>query len=111
MLGARLRHGRAGALRPGARACAAAVGMLGETAMKEVVYRLGSPQDPALRALAEQATKILEEILGENACEVSAEWELAENGGGSPRVLILILSDWTGSAKGTFGSEELQSPK
>jgi hypothetical protein len=76
--------------------------------MKEVIYKFGIRQKPALRALAEKATEVLEEIMGNNASEVSAEWDIGTNAR-NQNVLTLTLSDWTGSATRVIEPEQLQS--
>ncbi|HJT76798.1 MAG TPA: hypothetical protein VJ739_06310 [Gemmataceae bacterium] len=60
-------------------------------------------------ALLQEATDRLEEVLGESAGLVSAEWDRTQDARG--RVLYrLRLSDFTGQVSATFTHEELQSP-
>ena len=60
-------------------------------------------------ALLQQATTRLEEVLGQHADEVKAEWDRGEDAKGRI-VYTLRLSDWTGSVSASFTPEELQSP-
>jgi hypothetical protein len=73
--------------------------------MKEVIYKDGIRRKPKLLALAEQATETLEDILGHNAPDISAEWDSTRNARGED-VLTLRLADWAGSATGVFEPEE-----
>jgi len=77
--------------------------------MKEVIYRDGIRQSAELGVLAPQATKLLEEILGASGGLVTAEWDRGEDARGQA-VVILRLSDFSGSVTATFEPTELESP-
>ena len=77
--------------------------------MVQVVYRDGIRQAPPLGFLVEQVNRRLEEVLGTSAHLVSAEWDRGEDSFGH-EVLILRLSDSTGSATATFDPKELEQP-
>lgn len=68
---------------------------------------IGMPQ--ILREI-EAATDLLEEVLGPSRGLVSAEWDRGEDGQGRP-VVILRLSDFTGSVSTSFAFEELSRPQ
>ena len=76
--------------------------------MKEVIYRDGIKQMGGLLGLAQQATSSLEDVLGPSAELVTAEWDRSEDVRGRSLVL-LRLSDFTGSATATFEPWELES--
>jgi hypothetical protein len=77
--------------------------------MKEVIYRHGIRQTPKLLALAEQATKALEDVGGKKASLVSAEWDRGKGPRGSD-LLVVTLSFSRGSVMRVFEPEELQYP-
>ncbi len=58
--------------------------------------------------LLQHATKRLEEVLGQSAGGVKAEWDRREDAQGRV-VYNLRLSDWTGSVSEDFSPDELQS--
>jgi len=57
----------------------------------------------------QSATKNIEELLGQAAEQVTAEWDRAEDAQGH-LVPTLRLSDWTGFASAVFAPDELESP-
>jgi hypothetical protein len=71
------------------------------------VLRGSINQWPKLQTLVEQATQILGQLLGPSRGTVSVEWDLAE-AGNREAILVLRLSDLTGTATATFGPSELQ---
>jgi hypothetical protein len=60
-------------------------------------------------ALLEQATKRLEEVLGEEASRVSAEWDRTEDEKGQP-LYALTLRDASDKVTGRLAPDELLSP-
>jgi hypothetical protein len=59
--------------------------------------------------LLQQATKRLEEVLGESAGLVSAEWDRSQDT--RRRILYTLkLSDFTGQVSANFAPDELESP-
>ena len=69
--------------------------------MKKIVYGDGIKQDASLIAFAERAAPILEEVLGQSASNVEAQWDRLVDEGGRTLVTLRI-SDWTGTAGGKF---------
>jgi hypothetical protein len=59
--------------------------------------------------ILEQATKVLEEVVGTSSDLISAEWDRADDRQGQA-VFTLRLSDWSGAVTGVFDPEELKSP-
>jgi hypothetical protein len=76
--------------------------------MKEVVYGYRIRQVKDLLARAQQRTLQLEEILGQSASLVAAEWDNSEDAEGRP-VVTLRLGDFTGSVTTVFDPKELES--
>ena len=76
--------------------------------MNEVKYGYTIQKDKAMRALAEQRTAQLEEVLGDLAPEVSAEWDKGEDAMVRP-VVTLRLSDFSGWVMGVFEPKELEN--
>jgi len=59
--------------------------------------------------LLQQATMLLEGVLGPSASLVTVEWDRREDSQG--RILYpLRLSDWTGAVSASFAPDELRSP-
>jgi hypothetical protein len=77
--------------------------------VKEVKYGYAIQQAGALHLLAQQRTAQLEEVLGDSAPDVSAEWDRADDALGRA-VITLRLSDFSGSAISVFEPKELESP-
>jgi hypothetical protein len=61
-------------------------------------------------ALLDQAAAVLEEVVGEAAGRVRAEWDQAENGRGRP-AYTLRLTDGPEEVTTTFAAEELRAPR
>jgi hypothetical protein len=76
--------------------------------MKEVVYGHRLRQAKELLACAQQRSAQLEELLGQSAPLVSAEWDRSEDAEGQP-VVTLRLWDFTGSVTTVFDPKELES--
>jgi hypothetical protein len=64
-------------------------------------------QDARLLALAKKGSQQLEEVVGNSAPPVTAEWDRAEDARGRP-LLTLRLSDSTGWVTTTFEPDELR---
>lgn len=62
-----------------------------------------------LSGLIQQATKQLEEAVGISNDSVRAEWTQKSDTHGRP-VIILRLTDWTGTVQSQFSSDDLRSP-
>jgi hypothetical protein len=62
-----------------------------------------------LAELAEAATPVLEEEIGDAAARVTATWDFQPDDHGRP-LLQLTLADWSVQASAPFTPEELQSP-
>ena len=77
--------------------------------MKEIRYGYWIRQSKELLSLAQLRTTQLEEILGQSAPLVSAEWDRSEDAKGRP-IVTLRLWDFTGSVTTVFAPEELESP-
>ena len=75
--------------------------------MKSVVYSNQIQKTKKLRQLAEQGTHVLDDILGNSARLVDAEWNCIENGNGRNEITLQI-SDWTGSASAQFAPAEFE---
>jgi hypothetical protein len=75
----------------------------------EVIYRPGLREAGPLLRLAEAATSRLEEVIGQTAEPVTAEWDRAENFALRP-VVVLRLSDFSGSVMAIFEPQELEQP-
>ena len=58
--------------------------------------------------LLQQATKLLEEVLGPAAAWVMAEWDRQEDARGHS-FCTLRISDWTGTVSANFTPDELHS--
>ncbi len=58
--------------------------------------------------LLEQATRILQDVIGESVVSVSAEW--GRDGDGR-KPYTLTISDFTDTVSVTFAPDELRSPK
>jgi hypothetical protein len=78
----------------------------GDAVMLQVVYRNGLKQAGPLRHAAEEATRQLEEIVGDWADTMSAEWERGEDSDFRP-VLVLRLFDNSDSVTAVFDPKEL----
>lgn len=65
--------------------------------------------DPALAAAIQRATPILESVVEASADLVRAEWGLGRDERGRP-LILLRLSDFTGSVVGHFAPDELSMP-
>lgn len=78
--------------------------------MKEVIYGFGIQQEKELQELAEKATKTLDDLLGNEANDVSAEWDYGPGSHARP-VFILRISDSDGSASAAIDPEEMKSAK
>ena len=78
--------------------------------MKEVAYGYRLRQARELLALTQQRTQQLDEVLGELAPDVSAEWDRNEDGQGRP-IVTLRLGDFAGSVTTVFEPKELESPE
>jgi hypothetical protein len=74
----------------------------------KVVYTDKAKQWSEGYDLVHQATKHLEEILGQSTDLVTVEWDRSEDSKGR-LVYVLRLSDYTGWVTGIFTPEELQS--
>ncbi len=74
------------------------------------VIRNNLNRDAGLRSQVEMATKVLDEVLGTSRGLVSVDWDLGEDGQGRP-VLILKLSDFTGTVTASFSPDELAKPQ
>lgn len=75
-----------------------------------VIYRGQAKQEGQEHALLQQATKVLEDIVGSSHEEVSAIWEQSRDARG--RILYTVnLSDSTGQVSTTFDLRELRSLK
>ncbi len=77
--------------------------------MKSVEYDEKLRQTEGLFLQAQQATKVLDEVLGRSAGQVTAEWERSEDGQGRDLVTLRI-SDWTGATSTGFAPWELEQP-
>lgn len=77
--------------------------------MKRIEYTEKVTQTPKLHVLAEKGTDLLEEIIGPSAELVDAEWDRTVDDKGQP-LLILRLSDWTGSASTVVALWEFDQP-
>ena len=77
--------------------------------MKEVTLSHGIRERPGLQERIQQATQLLEEVLGADAGAVRGEWDQGEDARGRT-LLILRLSDFTGSVAAAFEPDELESP-
>ncbi len=77
--------------------------------MKNVVYDEKLRQAEGLLVQVQQATRLLDEILGPSASQVTAEWDRSEDGNGCALV-TLRLSDWTGAKSSAFAPWELEQP-
>jgi hypothetical protein len=73
-----------------------------------IIYQDRAKQWREGYALLEQVTRRLEEVVGQSADPVTAEWDRAEDAQGH-LVFTLRLSDWAGSVTGVFAPEELAS--
>ncbi len=60
--------------------------------------------------LLQQATALLEEVLGPSAAVVRAEWDRTEDEKGRT-IYTLRLSDWTGAVQTKCAPDELESPR
>ena len=78
--------------------------------MVQVIYRPRLREVEALRLFAEKATSLLEEVIGATAEPVTAEWDRGENAR-MRSVVVLRLSDFSGSVTGIFDLEELEEPE
>lgn len=65
--------------------------------------------DPALATAIQRATPILESVVEASADLVRAEWSLGRDERGRP-LILLRLSDFTGSVVGHFAPDELGMP-
>jgi hypothetical protein len=63
--------------------------------------------DPKLADAVLVATGIVEEELGNSAEQVEVSWRLTHDQRGRP-IVVLRLSDWTGSVDGNFSPDELK---
>ncbi|SIN88341.1 hypothetical protein SAMN05444166_1429 [Singulisphaera sp. GP187] len=70
------------------------------------IIRKGVNQNPRLLKQVEVATRVLGEVLGASRSLVSMDWDQGEDGQGQP-IVILKLSDFTGTVAATFTPEEL----
>lgn len=77
--------------------------------MVQVIYRPRLREVEALRLFAENATSLLEEVIGATAEPVTAEWDRGENAA-LRSVAVLRLSDFSGWVTGIFDPEELAEP-
>jgi hypothetical protein len=77
--------------------------------MKNVVYGEKLRQTEALLVQAQQATRLLEEILGPSAGQVTAEWDRSDDPKGRA-LMMLRISDWTGAKSTAFDPWELEQP-
>lgn len=75
-----------------------------------VTYSQRAQQSQEARALLEQATALLEEILEQSAGVVKTEWDRNEDEKGRS-LFTLRISDSTGSVSTVFDLQELASPK
>lgn len=62
-----------------------------------------------VRRRVEMAEMLLDEVLGPARAEVSVDWNLGEDGQGQP-VILLKLSDFTGTVSGSFALNEFDQP-
>ena len=69
------------------------------------LFRSSLNRNEYLKGLADQASKMLGDVLGPNRGSVSDEWELVEDAEGQPRV-TLKLSDFTGEVAASFDPSE-----
>ncbi len=74
--------------------------------LKEVRFGNALMEDRDLLPLVRQSTELLEEIVGSSGPTVSAEWDRGDDATGR-EVVVLRLSDWTGSVTGVFDPKEL----
>jgi hypothetical protein len=72
-------------------------------------YRPRLRETPSLFHLAEKAMSQLEEAIGQTAEPVTAEWDRGENFALRP-VVLLRLSDFSGSVMAVFEPQELEEP-
>jgi len=77
--------------------------------IQEVIYRPRLREVEPLLRLAEKATNPLEEVIGDTAEPVTAEWDRGENSALRP-VVVLRLSDFSGSVMAVFEPKELEEP-
>ena len=75
--------------------------------MTQILLRNGIRQAPVSHGVFEQAVKALEEVIGESASPVTAEWDQGEDSLGRS-VIILRLSDFSGSVTGVFEPKEFE---
>ena len=74
----------------------------------KVIYHDRAKQGREEYGLLQQATRRLEEVVGESPDLVTAEWDRTEDAEGRT-VLTLRLSDWTGWVTAVFAPDELES--
>ena len=74
-----------------------------------VTYSDRSQQVGEYRALLQQATERLEDILGPSAALVNVQWDRIEDSRGRS-LYRLTIKDFTGEASTDFAPEELQNP-
>jgi len=72
----------------------------------KVTYEESIRQTDELFASTQQATRLLEDVLGRSADRVTAQWERSTDENGRS-VVILHLSDWTATVTARFSSAEL----
>jgi hypothetical protein len=75
--------------------------------MQNVIFTEKTKQSAGGYALLQQASRTLEEILGQSGSLVTAEWDRGEDDRGRT-LYILRISDWTGSATAVFAPADLE---
>jgi hypothetical protein len=77
-------------------------------ALNSVSYGYGIRQVGELLPLASQANRVLSDVIGPTAGQVSAEWDRTEDTRGRT-IVTLRLSDPTGAVTGTFTPDDLRA--
>jgi hypothetical protein len=78
--------------------------------MKSVVYHPSIRQSPDLYALAEKATRRLDEIVGEHRADAEAEWDTAEDANKQKGLVTLTIREHPEEVRGSMAREDLERP-
>lgn len=77
--------------------------------MQNVTYSDKLKNDLSLKRLVEQATTVLDEVLGQSAPLVSADWDSADDERGR-KLVTMRLRDFTGEETARISPRELEDP-